>query len=145
MKKTIALVAVTAFALAGAAGCHSKRSEVKKKANDRIETITGEAPTAWDSLDAVMRYEVSRVDMKGREVVLVPAEVAEQEIEPQSGQELVLSFEDFRRLCGKEDPTLGDVVQSIDEGGEVIIYGKHLGMPTEADDVEKIVLPKDED
>ena len=112
---------------------------------ERAEEIREEVPIAADSLDQVMRYQISRLDPQTSEIVLVPTEIAEQEIEPQAGQELRLTFGEFRLLTGKTDPSTGDVIQSLEEGGEVIIHGKRMGIPTGADDIERIELPGQEE
>ena len=156
-------IAFLALAVAGA-GCATKKNEsrraeasakaerakedVKETAGDvmdraesRAGEIRDEIPADVDSLDAVMRYEVSRVDFKTSEIILVPVELTEREIEPQAGQELKLTFSEFRTLVGNDDPSAGDMVQSLDEGGEVIVHGKRLGLPNSADDIQKIELP----
>ena len=165
MKPTM-MLAFLALAVAGT-GCATKKNEARKAeasrraehvkedvkdtaenvgdhATNRAEEIRDEIPADVDSMDAVMRYEVSRVDFKTSEIVLVPVELTEREIEPQSGQELRLTFEEFRTLVGNDDPSTGDMVQSLEEGGEVIVHGKRLGLANSADDVWKIELPPNE-
>ena len=148
MKRTT-LAAILALACAGA-GCNMKKGETnraegpRERAMQRAEEIRVEVPIAVDSLDSVMRYQISRVDPQTSEIVLVPTEIAEGEIEPQAGQELRLTFGEFRLLTGETDPSAGDVIQSLEEGGEVIIHGKRLGIPTGADDIDRIELPGQE-
>ena len=140
--KTTMMAAVAALACAGLTlGCGKKTETRRAQAKEAVEKVGEDAGLAVDSMDAVMRYQVSSVDMKASEIVLVPAELAEQEIEPQSGQELRLTFSEFRELTGKSDPDAGDVVQSIEEGGEVIVHSKRLGMANSADDIDRIELP----
>jgi hypothetical protein len=155
MKRTT-VAAVLALACAGTVGCNMKKGETRRaeasrgagaakdRAVQRAGEIKEEVPVAVDSLDQEMRYEVSRIDPKTSEIVLVPAELAEGDIEPQAGQELRLSFGEFRVLSGKADPSAGDVIQSLEEGGEVIVYGKRMGIPTGADDIERIEFPDQE-
>lgn len=151
MKRTT-VAAILALACAGVAGCNMKKGETRRaeaespreRAMQRAEEIREEVPVAVDSLDQVMRYQVSRLDTNTSEIVLVPAELAEGDIEPQAGQELRLTFGEFRLLTGKTDPSAGDVIQSLEEGGEVIIYGKRMGIPTGADDIERIEFPEQE-
>lgn len=142
--KTTTMAAVLALACAGmaTAGCNTNKNKQRTaEARERVGEVREEVGIAVDSMDAVMRYQVSSVDMKTSELVLVPVELAEQEIDPQSGQELRLTFSEFRELTGKTEPDTGDVIQSLEEGGEVIIHSKRLGMPNSADDIDRIELP----
>jgi len=139
----ITTMSAMALALAGlVVGCSNKKNETRRaEAREVIEKADDDVGLALDGMDAVMRYEVSSVDMKASEVVFIPADLAEQEIDPQSGQELRLTFSEFRELTGKIDVDAGDVIQSLEEGGEVIIHSKRLGMPNSADDIDRIELP----
>lgn len=151
MKRTT-MAAVLVLASAGVVGCQTKRTDSASRAEragsraaERAEEIREEVPIAADSLDQVMSYQISRVDPQTSEVVLVPSELAEQEIEPQAGQELRLTFGEFRLLSGKTDPSAGDVIQSLEEGGEVIIHSKRMGIPNAADDIERIEFPEQQE
>ena len=139
MRKTIAIVAL---ACAGLVGCAKQRDTQTAGTSDPMDVTVSDPGV--DSLDGAMRYQVSRVDPQAGEVVLVPVEVAEQEIEPQAGQELTLEFQEFRDLTGQSDPSMGDIIQSLQEGGEVIVHSKGLGMPQSADEIDRIELPEPE-
>jgi hypothetical protein len=128
--KRMTMAAVLAFACVGSAACSMNRAE----------QIRYEVPVALDSLDSVMRYEVSALDRGAKEVVLAPARLADREIERQAGHELRLSYAEFRVLSGSEKASR-DVIQSLKPGGEVLIYGKRMGVPNAADDIARIALP----
>lgn len=145
--KTKLMTAALALACAGlVTGCNTNKNKARTaEARQTLEKADEEVGLALDGMDAVMRYEVANVDMKASELILVPAELAEQEIKTQSGQELRLTFSEFRELTGKTEPDTGDIIQSLEEGGEVIIHSKRLGMPNSADDIDRIELPQNDD
>lgn len=101
-----------------------------------------------------MMYEISRVDMGSQEVVLVPHQIAGaghgdttgtgSDRELQSGTELRLSFDDIRRLSGKEATgsatTAGDITSSLREGAMVKVVPIGSSAPTSAQDIQSIKL-----
>lgn len=142
------MVAVAlALAVAGSVGCAKKeraRADAPVVVHDDVtasdESVFGPSD-AMESMDGAIRYEVAHVDMMGGQVVLTPVEIVEQEIDPQAGRELVLSFDDFRRLAGQPDPTHGDVVQLLEPGEEILVFGYAPHAPMSAEEIERIEIP----
>ena len=148
MRKTTTIAAALALAFAGTLGCAKKeraRGNAPVAQDDpnatTDESVFGPFDQTLDDMDGAMRYEVAHVDMTGGQVVLTPVEAVEQEIDPQSGRELILTLDDFRRLAGKPDPTDGDVVQLLEPGEEILIFGYAPHAPMSAEEIERIEIP----
>lgn len=149
MKKTM-MLAVGVLALTGATACDMNRQRGATTTNGEVS-----ASTAREGMGTAFTYEVARVDVGQQQVVLTPVrgtgmdtgtgtgegQTGQQQRELQAGRDLTLTFDQFRRFVqqgGGEQP--GDMIDAMQEGAQVRVYGVGNRMPMSPNDIQRIEM-----
>lgn len=144
MKKTM-MMAAGVLALVGATACDMNRQRAGTTANGEVATTTARQEMGF-------AYQVSRVDVGQQQVVLSPVrgeamgtEAGEpqpgEERELQAGRDLTLTFDQYRRLVQQgQDEQPADMIDAMQEGAQVRVFGVGNRMPMSPEDIQRIEM-----